>query len=185
MRHMKPLGITTFLVGGLTAAASPFLHYVGDLSLWHSTVRYPLILTILVVVAMVLAVASLAVDRWFLPALAGLLSAFVLGEAFPLLYASYHFQLGFWLLTAGALVMTASSLLALTGSIAGLRRAERRAGIAFASDVGGESPEPLEAGDPAIASGGALPPSGWYADPAGVAQERFWSGEAWTEKLRG
>jgi hypothetical protein len=29
-----------------------------------------------------------------------------------------------------------------------------------------------------------LPPAGWYADPAGQAPERYWSGSEWTHQLR-
>jgi hypothetical protein len=29
-----------------------------------------------------------------------------------------------------------------------------------------------------------LPPAGWYADPAGQARERYWSGSEWTRQLR-
>jgi len=30
----------------------------------------------------------------------------------------------------------------------------------------------------------ALPPAGWYTDPAGVAAQRYWDGSAWTDHLR-
>jgi uncharacterized protein DUF2510 len=184
MRYMKPIGTATFLAGGLAAAISPFLHYAGDVSIWQSTTRYPLILTILVVVAMVLAVVSLAVDQWLPLVLSGLISAFVLGEVFPLIYPSYHLQVGFWLLTAGASLMTASSVLALAGSISTLRRAERRAGIAYAAGVVTRSSAAEETPSAAAQRSPALPPTGWYADPAGGAQERFWTGEVWTEQIR-
>jgi hydrogenase/urease accessory protein HupE len=171
MRYTKPIGITAVVIGGVAAIVSPLLHYVLDTSVWQLTTRYPLIVTILVAVAMALAVTSLAVDRWLLLAVAGLISAFVLGEVFPLIVPSYHYEIGFWLWTGGAAIMTAGSVLALTGSIDGLRRAERRAGIAFAADTSG--------------AGGASPPAGWYPDPAGAGKERFWAGEAWTENVRG
>ena len=28
------------------------------------------------------------------------------------------------------------------------------------------------------------PPMGWYPDPAGSEQERYWDGERWTRNLR-
>jgi hypothetical protein len=33
-------------------------------------------------------------------------------------------------------------------------------------------------------SAAALPPAGWYPDPAHSAKERYWSGEAWTQDVR-
>jgi hypothetical protein len=181
---MKPIGITTSLAGGLAAAISPFLHYVAGVSLWQTTTRYPLILTILVGAAMVLAVVSLALDRWLPLVLSGLLSAFVLGEAFPLILSSYHAQVGFWLLNAGALVMTAGSVLALAGAIKSLRHTERRTGIAYAADAVTRRAALQEIRNSAAHDGPSSPPSGWYRDPAGAAKERFWSGEAWTAEIR-
>jgi hypothetical protein len=32
-------------------------------------------------------------------------------------------------------------------------------------------------------SGAALPSAGWYPDPHGAAQQRFWDGAAWTEQI--
>jgi Protein of unknown function (DUF2510) len=185
MRYTKPIGITAIVIGGMAAIVSPLLHYALDTSVWQLTTRYPLIVTILVAAAIALAVASLAVDRWLLLALAGLISAFVLGEVFPLILPSYRYQIGFWLWNAGAAIMTAGSVLALTGSIDALRRAERRAGIAFAADTSRRDADPQDTRSSATPSGAALPPPGWYPDPAGAAKERFWAGEAWTENLRG
>lgn len=34
------------------------------------------------------------------------------------------------------------------------------------------------------AGNGHLPPADWYPDPAGTAQQRWWSGESWTEYFR-
>lgn len=172
MRYTKPLGITAVVIGGIAAIVSPLLHYVLETSVWQLTTRYPLIITIMVGAAMALAVTSLAVDRWLLLALAGLVSAFVLGEVFPLIVTSYHYEIGLWLWTAGAAIMTAGSVLALTGSMSALRRAERRAGIAFAADTSRRDD-------------GSLPAAGWYPDPGGAGKERFWAGEAWTENVRG
>jgi nitroimidazol reductase NimA-like FMN-containing flavoprotein (pyridoxamine 5'-phosphate oxidase superfamily) len=30
----------------------------------------------------------------------------------------------------------------------------------------------------------ALPPAGWYTDPAGTARKRYWNGEDWTSHVR-
>lgn len=185
MRYTKPIGITAVVIGGAAVIVSPLLHYVLDASVWQVTTRYPLIVTILAAAAMVLAVASLAVHRWLFLALAGLISAFVLGEVFPLIFPSYHYQVGFWLWTAGAAIMTTGSVLALTGSIDALRRAERRAGIAFAADTSRRDAALQDPRSSAIPSDATLPQPGWYPDPAGAAEERYWAGEAWTENLRG
>ncbi len=32
--------------------------------------------------------------------------------------------------------------------------------------------------------GPALPPEGWYVDPAGTAKQRYWDGERWTSHVR-
>lgn len=29
------------------------------------------------------------------------------------------------------------------------------------------------------------PPAGWYHDPLGLPQLRFWNGETWTNQVRG
>lgn len=34
------------------------------------------------------------------------------------------------------------------------------------------------------ANSGALPPAGWYADPANSARQRWWSGLSWTDQVR-
>ena len=184
MRYTKPIGVTAIVIGGVAAMVSPLLHYVLDTSVWQLTTRYPLIITALVAAAMALAVTSLAVDRWLLLAFAGLISAFVLGEVFPLIVTSYHYEIGFWVWTAGTAIMTAGSVLALTGSINALRRAERRAGVAFAADTSRRPADPRDVDDSTTPSGVTLPPAGWYPDPAGAARERFWAGEAWTENVR-
>lgn len=36
----------------------------------------------------------------------------------------------------------------------------------------------------ALSGGGALPAAGWYPDPAGSGQERWWGGIAWSDDLR-
>src|SRR4051812_3861659 len=40
------------------------------------------------------------------------------------------------------------------------------------------APEPVVADDP-----GPLVPAGWYPDPAGSGQKRYWNGDAWTVNL--
>lgn len=37
---------------------------------------------------------------------------------------------------------------------------------------------------PAALDHAALPPTGWYADPAGDGQQRFWDGGQWTDHVR-
>ncbi len=219
---MKRIGIATLVGGGVAVIVSSFLHYVVNTSVWQLTTRYPVIITILAVSAIGLAVTSLAVNRWPLLAVATAASAFILGEVFPLVVSSYHYQLGFWLAVAGSAIMILGGVIATAASVNESQRGRATKAAAFAATAGGAASVPFgngttapltanptappssssyrshqtngspsgtaavqAAGAPAAASTAVLPPAGWYPDPAGTGEERYWSGKAWTEGVRG
>ena len=49
----------------------------------------------------------------------------------------------------------------------------------------GPTPEPVAPPLPSLASAPdpAMPPAGWYPDPAGTLGRRFWDGHAWTDAV--
>lgn len=219
---MKRIGVATVAGGGVAVIGSLFVHYAADTSVWQLTTRYPVLLTILALVAIGLTAASLAVNRTWLLAVATAVSAFILGEAFPAELTSYNYQLGFWLAVAGAAIMVLGGIMATAASIKESRRAwapnaahTANSGAAASGSFGNGATVPAAAnsvtspGAPSNRSyqtadsppGGAtaqaadapaaaaltsvLPPAGWYPDPARTAEERYWSGQAWTEDVRG
>ena len=50
----------------------------------------------------------------------------------------------------------------------------------------GSSPDPVASPLPSRVStpDPAMPPAGWYPDPAGTLGRRFWDGQAWTEAVQ-
>jgi hypothetical protein len=200
---MRLVGIAIVVAGGVAVIGSQFLSYdsISDDSLWQQTTRYPAILSALAVIAVGLSGLSLVINRWLPLALAAVISAFVFGEVFPVGASDYDvFEVGFWLLVAGAFFMTAGAVLATADSVRlELGRARRRAVAASSSDrleprpdhVPSERPPrevaptaPERSRGAASAPMAASPPPGWYPDPAGTARERYWSGEGWTTDVR-
>lgn len=216
---MKVIGIAIVVAGGVAVIVSQFLTYdsVSDNSIWQQTTRYPIILTAVAAIAVALAVVSLIIKRWLLLGLAAVISAFLLGETFPVGAVEYDaYEVGFWVLVGGALLMTAGAVLAAADSVNLQLKLERRAGIGSAAhfvghpDTGAVAPAPSDPVSPRPqevlserqpadvgratehgsraatgAATGDLPPAGWYPDPAGAARERYWSGQAWLNDVRG
>jgi hypothetical protein len=95
--------------------ASFFLTYASSdsvsQSLWQATTRMPLILTLLAAAAIVVTVVSFFVDLPGFGLVAAVVSFFALGETFPLIFARYPFQEGFWIGVVSAAVMGAGSVL--------------------------------------------------------------------------
>jgi hypothetical protein len=116
---MRLVGIAIVVAGGVVIG-SQFLTYdsITDDSIWQLTTRYPAILTALAVIAVGLSGLSLIINRWLPLALAAVICAFLFGEAFPVAASDYDvFEVGFWLLVAGAFFMTAGAVLATADSV--------------------------------------------------------------------
>jgi hypothetical protein len=130
---VRRVGTVGVIAGGLLfLGALTFLPYVRP-SRHHETVwelpyaptRYPLILTVIAILAIILAATSLRVDSMAPLAVATSLSFYLLGAWFPLAAPGYN-GLGsaFWLGTAAAAFMSFAGALALTAP--GLSRRSAR-----------------------------------------------------------
>lgn len=181
---MKLAGKMTALVGVVMLIVATFLKYESNgeesLSLWQGTTRFPVILTVLAVAAAVLITISFFVDRWGLPFATAAIGFLCVGETFPLLSQSYTpFRVGFWLSIAGSVVIALGATLALIGTraraVAPAAAPTRGAGIA-APAAGAPRYQPQMA-QPSV-------PAGWYPDPYGQGQERYWNGSAWSGNVR-
>jgi hypothetical protein len=131
------MGIAALVGGGVAVIVSLFVNYTVNISVWQLTTRYPVVITILAVAVIGLAVASLAIDRWLLLVVATAASAFILGEVFPLVVSSYHYQLGFWLAVAGSAIMILGGIIATAASVKESQRGRAPATAAFAAASGG------------------------------------------------
>jgi hypothetical protein len=114
-------GSIAVVVGGLVfLVAQTFLDYVEigpySYTVWHLNTRVPIILTVVAVVAVALAVASLITDAVLFPILALACSFFLLGRDLPIQYRHYSgLGVGLWLATAAVIAMSVGGALALTG----------------------------------------------------------------------
>lgn len=124
------VGKVAVLVGSVMLIVSTFITYASaggvSLSLWQSTTRFPVILTVLAAGTMVVIALSFFLDRVGLALSAMVVSAFLLGETFPLVFDRYSpFGAGFWLGVGGAAIMCVGSVLiiALRSKAAGSRSA--------------------------------------------------------------
>lgn len=157
-------------LGAAVALTGTFLHFVGDASIWQNFTRADIFLAAICVVSLLLAVAAsirpnTPLDR-LLIATAGAgfgIEAFLAVERY---YSTR--QAGFFFIAAAAVIQAIALILFVLPD----RRAR-------SSGTPGGEPSPTEEARPA-----APPPAGWYPDPAGSADERYWDGAAWTEQTR-
>jgi hypothetical protein len=118
MRRRGAIGVAA---GGLVfLGAMTFLPYTTNPSLhgsvWGIATRYPLILTVVGVVAVILAASSARDDDLVLLALATSLSFYLLGAWFPLgAHAYYGLGSGFWLGSVAAAFMSLAGVLGIAG----------------------------------------------------------------------
>jgi hypothetical protein len=178
------------------------------------TKRYPIIITVLAIAGAVGAVAGLATKRWWLLIGATLIAAVILGEAFPLLDSSFHLEIGFWLAVVGAVLMLGGGLTATYAAAKGPRQVSTSGSSRTAANAAdrtipvrpgdtrirnetatdriatglvqqmAEVGEPHAAESASSATALAVPPAGWYPDPAESEGERYWSGSEWTTAVR-
>jgi hypothetical protein len=193
---MKTLGTAGILGGGAAVVVGTLVSYDADSSLWDLRTRFPVILTVAAGAAVGLALAGLAMKRLASLLCALVVSAFLLGEAFPALLTAYdEFSIGFWLAVGGAALMTMASAVLVAGAVRSPAIGTGRIasfGVPAESVLGGAVPDEsarggaVPVGRPVTEgrAGVRLPPAGWYPDPSGTARERLWSGDAWTEHAR-
>ena len=177
---MKLAGKIIALVGVVMLIVATFLKYAQETSLWQGTTRFPVVLTILAAAAGLLVIISFFVDRWGLSFAAAAIGFLCVGETFPQIFDSYSpFRVGFWLAIAGSVVIATGATLALIGTRA------RAVASASAETLGGGLAAPA-GGAPRYAPRAAQPavPAGWYPDPYGQGQERYWNGSAWSGDVR-
>ena len=123
---LQVMGCGLTIIGGVAFIVSFFLKYTLNLSLWHLatehghlvSIREPLILSILAVVAVLLALAATASDATALCVGQAIIGCYLFGQAFNLGLPRYsHLQIGFWAEAVGGLAMAVGGILALVGNL--------------------------------------------------------------------
>jgi hypothetical protein len=176
-------------LGAAVALTGTLLHFVDDASIWQIYTRADIFLAAICVASLLLSAAAsirpnTQLDRMLIASAgAGLgIEGFLAVERY---YVSR--QAGFFLI-AGAAVIQAIALILMVVP----ERRSRPVGVAATPSAASPArfderrrPEPGgEAGTYGEARPPALPPAGWYPDPAGSAGERYWDGAAWTERTQ-
>lgn len=148
--------------------------------------RYDIVLALLCVLAVVLAIVDRFVRANLLP-LAGAIGFFLLSDPAFILCDEFggtlDKQSGFYLHLLGALTLSATTLMSLLADSAGARQP---------TSAMTTSPPPPPPPPPSVApqrppsAPTAGPPAheGWYPDPLGQTNERYWSGSSWTDQTR-
>jgi hypothetical protein len=162
------------LAGGLILVVSLFFswsNFEGSEDAFSLFSRIQYLLLILAVAIVVCAVMD-AFIRWdgFIP-IAGFLGAVAFGWPFFILVEGkfeHFYRAGWYAAAIGGVCALAGGLLAVLDEIHRLNQSESIA---------------PSGGSAALAPGQELP-DGWYPDPWGVARQRFWSGDGWTEQTR-
>ncbi len=109
------------VVGGLVfLSAQTFLAYIEvgpyTATFWDLETRAPVVLTVIGVVTIALAAASLLTDALIVPLLAASCSFYLFGRVFPIGLPSYsNVGLGLWLASGATIAMSIGGILALTG----------------------------------------------------------------------
>src|SRR4051812_7818714 len=159
-------------LGAAVALVGTFLHFSSDLSIWQNLTRADVFLAAVCVASMLLAAAAWArpsaqLDRMLIASAgAGFgIEAFLAVERY---YSTR--QAGFFFIAAAAVIQG-------VGLIMFFLPAPRPRAVEVSPPAGGV--RPAEEGRAA-----APPPAGWYPDPAGSADERYWDGTAWTDRTQ-
>ncbi len=141
------LGAALALVGAVVVLLSEFLHNNKNKNLWavhtqpNSSIRYPIIVTILALLVILLSAAGVRRGRPALLVLATFVAAFLTASLVPLVIHGYsHFQVGVWISILGGVLATVGSGIAarrqlgmgqigLDGALSGARAANFAAGL--------------------------------------------------------
>jgi hypothetical protein len=151
------------LAGGIIyVIALATLHYWTDTSTWWSVETVgPAVATSIAVAVAAFAFAAIFSDSIAVAALAVSLSFLLLGDT---VYTGEHgymfYGAGYWVTSACALIMAVGGIFAFSGYVLRDPRAHR------------------------VGTSSAPPAAGWYEDPSGEAEERYWTGGAWSEHTR-
>jgi hypothetical protein len=172
--------------GGLLALIGLFLPlYTGDfdsVNAWEA-------LRVTDVVSLLIAVGALGAAAVSVFAAAGLLLALslLLGTTlFGIVLTNIvevpgaSIGAGGYLGLLGAIAVAAGAVVALSPALARGLAAGGIATLDFAAFARSRARAPGE-GSAEVAE---LPPAGWYPDPTGRAEQRFWDGSAWTEETQ-
>jgi hypothetical protein len=174
---MRTFGRVTMIAGSLvTAIALATLQYAnfgnGGETLWQTTTREPVIVTVVAIAAAALAVASLSADSMILPVLAAGCCFWLFGQLFYAGQTTYAgLKGGFWVPVVAAFIASIGGLFSVIGYRAGIPAAASR-----------DAPPPRTAPAPAMPAP-TTPPPGWYPDPSQPGRQRYWSGDSWTEQV--
>jgi hypothetical protein len=141
------LGAALALVGAVVILLSEVLHNNKNKNLWevhtqpNSSIRYPIIVTILALLVILLSAAGVRRGRPALLVLATFVAAFLTASLVPLVIHGYsHFQVGVWISILGGVLATTGSGIAarrqlgmgqisLDGALSGARAANFAAGL--------------------------------------------------------
>jgi len=126
---LQVLGSGLTIIGGVAYTVSFFLKYLFNASLWHIattennhilSIREPLILSILAVLAVGLGLAGTTRDATALCVGQAIIGCYLFGQGFSWGLPSYsRLEIGYWTQAVGGLVMAVGGVLALVGNLQG------------------------------------------------------------------
>jgi hypothetical protein len=125
--QLQVLGSGLTIIGGVAYTVSFFLKNLFNASLWYIattennhilSIREPLILSILAVLAVGLALAATTRDATALCVGQAIIGCYLFGQGFNWGLPSYsHLEIGYWTRAVGGLAMAVGGVLALVGNL--------------------------------------------------------------------
>lgn len=175
---MKLAGKVSTWAGGLVVVMSLFLHYYEERSLWSILPRAGVFYTLLVLAAVTFAILAFFFDSPLLVVAQAALGVYIFGLIFPLVESEYRGEVGFWLSAVGSLAMAVGGGLSLAAVWPRSWPSVTGWGMGGLVATAARSPAPAPPGAPS-----GTPPAGWYPNPSGEANNRYWTGTAWTDSV--
>jgi hypothetical protein len=162
----------------------------AGLSYWQLYTRWDVVTTLALIALIVIGVLTLTRGGRLWDTLILALGGFMGGNfLYVLIEHDDGMKFGAYLLSAGAVIAIAAVVLMvlhLNGVGAPIQTARQPAAAvnpAYFGAPGPARPHPQTTAPhvgPAVEN---LPAAGWYHDPSGVSQQRFWDGRNWTEQV--